>query len=100
MLLTVRPCGVQMWQRVFNQVFTSLVIFQIVMVFIFAIKKLIWAPIITAPLLIISAIFFQSVRRRFRLPQTILSFRGATDADHRDEVKMLLGLSRALACML
>ena len=70
-----------------GQVLVCLFLFQLVMVFILAIKKAIWAPILAAFSLAITILFWRSAAATFREPLQILSFRGATNADHRDEVR-------------
>ena len=77
-----------MWPVVHQQVMTGLIIAQLVLTFIFAIKKVIWAPIITAISILGSIIFNAVVRSRFFPPQQQLSFRGATNGDHTDVVWM------------
>ena len=66
---------------------TGLVLAQLVLTFIFAIKKTVWAPIITAISILGSIIFHLSVTRQFNPPQHQMSYRAATDADHSDEAR-------------
>lgn len=75
-----------MWPIVHQQVMTGLIIAQLVLTFVFAIKKAIWAPIITAISILGSIIFNSVVKKRFFPPQEQLSYRGATDGDAADEV--------------
>ena len=74
-----------MWPIVHRQVMTGLIIAQLVLTFVFAIKKAIWAPIITAGTIFGSIIFNGIVKKRFFPPQEEASYRGATDGDHIDE---------------
>ncbi len=78
-----------MWPKVHAQVMTGLVLAQLVLTFIFAIKKTVWAPIITAITLLGSVIFHLMVVKQFNPPQAQMSYRAATDADHSDEVRRL-----------
>ena len=74
-----------MWPKVHTQVMTGLVLAQLVLTFIFAIKKTVWAPIIAAISILGSIIFHLSIVKQFNPPQHQMSYRAATDADHNDE---------------
>ena len=76
-----------MWPKVHTQVMIGLVLAQLVLTFIFAIKKTVWAPIITAITLLGSLIFHSIVVKQFNPPQAQMSYRAATNADHNDEVR-------------
>ena len=84
--LTVGGMHTQMWPKVHTQVMVGLVLAQLVLTFIFAIKKTVWAPVITAFTILGSIIFHLSVVKQFNPPQAQMSYRAATDADHSDEV--------------
>jgi hypothetical protein len=83
--------GGLIWPRVHNQVMFCLVLAQLVLVFILAIKKLIWAPIILALAVPVALITHVAILKRFNPPQQVLSYRGATDADNMDELKQEKG---------
>ena len=74
-----------MWPEVHSQVVIGLIIAQVVVTFVFAIKKSIWAAVITAITILVSFIFNAVVKKRFLPPQQNVSFRGAADGDHADE---------------
>ena len=75
-----------MWPAVHSQVMTGLIIAQVVLTFVFAIKKAIWAPILSAITIFGSIIFNNVVKKRFFPPQEKMSFRSAADGDHSDKV--------------
>ena len=81
-----------MWPVVHGQVMVGLIIAQLVLTFVFAVKRLVWAPIVTAISIAGSLVFNHVVKKRFFLPQQQMSFRGATDGDHADEVCMARSL--------
>ena len=76
----------QMWPIVHSQVITGLMVAQVVLTFVFAIKKSVWAAIITALSIMGTIIFNHILKARFFPPQQQMSYRGATDGDSADEV--------------
>lgn len=76
-----------MWPVVHGQVIVGLILAQVVLTFVFAIKKLVWAAIITAITIVTSIIFHLAVKKRFFPPQLQMSYRGATDGDFADGVR-------------
>jgi len=79
-------CCAQMWPKVHTQVMTGLILAQLVLTCLFAIKKTVWAPILAAISILGSIIVHLSIVRQFNPPQYQMSYRAATNADHSDEV--------------
>ena len=76
-----------MWPVVHGQVIVGLILAQVVLTFVFAIKKLAWAAIVTAITIVGSVTFHLAVKKRFFPPQLQMSYRGATDGDCADEAR-------------
>jgi len=87
--------GGLIWPKIHTQIVFSLVLAQLVLVFILAIKKVIWAPIIVAITIPLSLITHFTIKKRFGPPQLILSYRGAADADNHDEMEKEMHGSRS-----
>jgi hypothetical protein len=84
----------QLWPVFHQETLISLILYQVVMMFVTAIKKVIWAPILIALTLVASAVFWSTCSAKFGQPLKMLSYQGATDADHADEVGHLFPFSR------
>ena len=80
-------CVAQMWPKVHTQVMTGLILAQLVLTCLFAIKKTVWAPILAAISILGSIIVHLSIVRQFNPPQYQMSYRAATNADHSDEAR-------------
>ncbi len=78
----------QMWPKVHTQVMTGLILAQLVLTCLFAIKKTVWAPILAAISILGSIIVHLSIVRQFNPPQAQMSYRAATNADHSDEARL------------
>lgn len=76
--------GGQSWLRVFDQYITSLIAFQILMIFILAIKEMIGPPIIVLPLPFITFFWGLSTKGMYDLPMGYQSLLMADDQDNKD----------------
>lgn len=76
--------GGKFWPTVHGQVMTGLILAQLVVTFVLAIKKVAWGAIITFLTVLVSFIFHHVVAKRFFPPQEMMSYRGATDGDNAD----------------
>ena len=76
--------GGQGWLRVFDQYITSVITFQILMIFILAIKKSIGPPIIVVPLPFITFFWGLATKSLYTLPMGYQSLLMAEDQDKQD----------------
>eukprot|EP00884_Botryococcus_braunii_P010053 jgi/Botrbrau1/19049/Bobra.0100s0073.2 len=76
--------GGQLWRQIFEQIVASLLIFQIIMVFLLLIKKNFAAAIVVALVVGLSFIFRAACLTLFERPLQVLSIRAATDMDEAD----------------
>lgn len=76
--------GGQGWLRVFDQYITSLIAFQILMIFILAIKEMIGPPIIVLPLPFITLFWGLSTKGLYTMPMKYQSLLMAEDQDRQD----------------
>ena len=81
----VYQSGGQIWLRVFDQYITGLVVFQILMIFLLAIKEIIGPPIIVLPLPFITLAVASSIRSKYTKPMSSLSLLCAEDRDRQEE---------------
>lgn len=79
--------GGMAWQYIFYQVITGLYIFQVVMICLLAIKESIAAPIICAPLLVITFFFMVAARAQFWRPMVALSLMAAAEIDAQESAR-------------
>jgi hypothetical protein len=86
----VYQSGGQIWLRVFDQYITGLVVFQILMIFLLAIKEIIGPPIIVLPLPFITLAVASSIRSKYTKPMGSLSLLCAEDRDRQEEHAQLL----------
>ena len=82
------PLCVQLWPQVFGHVVTALVMFQLFMVGILAVKQS-YTSSLVVPLLFITAIFTMVCRGIFEKPFQVMSLRGAVDLDKHEEACMI-----------
>jgi hypothetical protein len=81
------PIGaMQMWARVSDQIFFSVLMFQLVMIGLMGIKGVLVQTLLLLPLPFLTVLKWVSSNSLFRRPQQILSLRAATDLDERDQV--------------
>ena len=78
----------QLWPQVFGHVITALVMFQLFMIGILAVKQS-YTSSVVVPLLFITAIFTMVCRSIFERPFQVMSLRGAVDLDKHEEVRCL-----------
>ena len=78
----------QLWPQVFGHVITALVMFQLFMIGILAVKQS-YTSSVVVPLLFITAIFTMVCRSIFERPFQVMSLRGAVDLDKHEEVRRL-----------
>ncbi|CAK0785988.1 hypothetical protein CVIRNUC_009201 [Coccomyxa viridis] len=83
--------GGQLWPQVFGHVITALVMFQLFMIGILAVKQS-YTSSVVVPLLFITAIFTMVCRSIFERPFQVMSLRGAVDLDKHEEAKAMMGL--------
>ncbi|KAL4515648.1 hypothetical protein Ndes2437B_g07075 [Nannochloris sp. 'desiccata'] len=73
--------GAMAWPRIFNQICTGLIIFQLVMICLLALKKSIAAPIICIPLPFLTLVFMRAASSTFWRPMEALSLMAAAELD-------------------
>lgn len=76
--------GGMAWPRIFSQCSTGLVIFQLVMICILAIKKSVAGPLIVLPLPFITIVFMNSAASTFWRPMHALSLMAASEIDRKE----------------
>lgn len=89
----------QLWPQVFGHVITALVMFQLFMVGILAVKQS-YTSSVVVPLLFITAVFTMVCRGIFAKPFHVMSLRGAVDLDKHEKVRrplFVVNLARLLA---
>lgn len=84
---TAYQSGGAFWPQVFWQVFTGLIIFQLMMIAILAIKETIAPPLIVLPLPFLTILYSKAVTSTFFPPMKNLSMIAAADRDEADRKK-------------
>lgn len=80
--------GGQSWLRVFDQYITGLIAFQLLMIFILAIKEMIGPPIIVLPLPFITFFWGLSTKGLYTYPMTYQSLLVAEDQDRQGDTSI------------
>lgn len=79
--------GGRLWMRVFDQVMVGTILFQLMMIFLLAIKKVIAPAIICIPPAIFTIFFWHTVHAMFWRPQQTLSLMVAAELDAKEDAQ-------------
>lgn len=83
--------------QIFDQLFTGLLTFQIVMAVLLALKQFVFTPLLLLPIAV-SLVFRVTVARHFDRPLNNLSLHAAADLDRSEEVRHVT-LSLTVLCI-
>ena len=83
--------GGMAWPRMFGQICTGLIIFQLVMICLLALKKSVGGPIIIIPLLFFTFYYMSAAAATFWRPMEALSLMAASELDTKEANPLLIG---------